>query len=154
MIVVFGSVNVDFVTRVPAIPRPGETILGPSYAVAPGGKGANQALAARLAGEDVALVAAVGADPFAEVALAGLARAGVDLSAVARLEAPTGAAFIAVDAAGENAIVVAAGANASLRAEALLARGIAPGDLLVLQREVDVGETRKAAAFARSRGAS
>ena len=109
MIIVFGSVNVDFVTRVEAIPRPGETVLGPGYDVIPGGKGANQALAARRAGAAVALAGAVGRDPFAEIGLALLKNDGVDLSATEAVDAPTGAAFITVDAKGENAITVASG---------------------------------------------
>ena len=96
MIVVFGSINVDLVTRVKKIPAPGETVLGPSYQVIPGGKGANQALAARRAGAKVALVGAVGADSFAQAALVLLRADGVDLSAVAIVEAATGAAFICV----------------------------------------------------------
>ena len=87
---VFGSINVDFVTRVERIPRPGETVLGPDYAVIPGGKGANQALAARRAGAEVALVGAVGQDPFAAIALSLLRRDGVDLSRAAAVDAPTG----------------------------------------------------------------
>ena len=83
MIVVFGSVNVDFVTRVERIPAPGETVLGPAYAVIPGGKGANQALAARRAGAEVALAGAVGRDPFGPIALSLLEAEGVDLSRLA-----------------------------------------------------------------------
>ena len=109
MIIVFGSINVDFVTRVERIPQPGETVLGPSYAVIPGGKGANQALAARRAGSQVMLVGAVGQDPFADIALSLLHEDGVDLAHVARVAPPTGAAFISVDDHGENAIVVAFG---------------------------------------------
>ena len=111
MIIVFGSINVDFVTRVTVIPKPGETVLGPGYDVIPGGKGANQALAARRAGAAVTLVGAVGRDPFASIGLALLERDGVDLHAIAAVDAPTGAAFITVDAKGENAITVASGAR-------------------------------------------
>src|SRR5271154_4395047 len=111
MIVVFGSINIDLVTRAPRIPRPGETVAGPSYVAIPGGKGANQALAARLAGADGMLVGAVGQDDFADQALALLRQNGVDVSCVAVSDLPTGAAFITVDDAGENAIVVASGAN-------------------------------------------
>jgi ribokinase len=134
MIVVFGSVNLDLVTRVTKIPAPGETVLGPSYDVVPGGKGANQALAARRAGARVMLVAAVGQDAFAATALSLLAADGVDLSAVARLEAPTGAAFIAVDAHAENAIVVASGANAHAKASQLEGVSFGASDILLLQR--------------------
>jgi ribokinase len=153
MIVVFGSVNLDLVTRVTKIPAPGETVLGPSYEVVPGGKGANQALAARRAGARVMLVAAVGRDAFAAPALSLLSADGVDLAAVARLEAPTGAAFIAVDAQAENAIVVASGANAHAKASQLDGIGLGAGDILLLQREVPDAEAEAAAHLAKRRGA-
>src|SRR5271156_4636743 len=112
MIVVFGSINIDLVTRAERIPGPGETVLGGDYETNPGGKGANQALAARRAGAKVSLVGAYGADGFADVALSLLRSDGVDLAAARATTKPTGAAFITVDPQGENAIVVAAGANA------------------------------------------
>ena len=153
MIVVFGSINIDLVTRVERIPGPGETVLGPSYAVIPGGKGANQALAARRAGGRVAMVGAVGDDSFAEVALALLRADGVDLSGVARVAAPTGAAFISVDARAENAIVVAAGANAEAKAAQLASLAFGRADTLLLQREVPDIEGEAATHAARARGA-
>jgi ribokinase len=152
VIVVFGSVNVDFVTRVPAIPRPGETVLGPAYQVIPGGKGANQALAARRAGAEVALVGAVGDDPFAEIGLSLLRADGVDCSGVARVGQPTGAAFIAVAEGGENAIVVASGANALASAAGLRGLALGPADILLLQREVPEGEALAAARTMRDAG--
>ncbi len=154
MIVVFGSVNLDLVTPVERIAGPGETVLGPSFAQLPGGKGANQALAARRAGARVALIGATGADAFAAVALALLRQAGVDLSGLVEdPERPTGAAFISVDAAGQNAITVAAGANALASAAGVAATPMAPGDLLLLQREVPDAEGERAALSARARGA-
>ena len=153
MIVVFGSINIDLVTHVETIARPGETVLGPSYSVIPGGKGANQALAARRAGAQVALAGAVGRDGFAETALALLAADGVDLACVARVDAPTGAAFISVAADGQNAITVAAGANGLACAVQLERRGIGPGDILLLQRETPDAENLAAARFAKARGA-
>ena len=152
MIIVFGSLNVDLVTPVERLPGAGETVLGPGYALHPGGKGANQALAARRAGAEVMLVGAVGRDGFAEIALGLLAQDGVDLLHVARDEAPTGAAFIAVDAAGSNQIVVAAGANALARADAVEALKPGEGDLLLLQREVPEGECLRAARAMRAGG--
>lgn len=145
MITVFGSLNVDLVTPVERLPSAGETVMGPNYALHPGGKGANQALAARRAGADVVLVGAVGHDGFAEIALSLLAEAGVDLSRIERVAAPTGAAFIAVDADGANQIVVAAGANAAARAEAI--GKLPPGErnILLLQREVPEAECIAAA---------
>ena len=153
MIFVFGSINIDLVTRVPTIPAPGETVLGRSYALVPGGKGANQALAARRAGAEVALAGATGRDDFARAALALLGADGVDLTRVERVEAPTGAAFIAVDEKGENAIVVASGANLFARAAALDGAALGKGDTLLLQRETPESETLAAARLARTRGA-
>lgn len=153
MVIVFGSINLDLVTRVPNIPAPGETVVGPSYAVIPGGKGANQALAARRAGAAVAFVGAVGRDPFAEAAVALLRAELVSLAAVATVDAPTGAAFIAVDPRAENAIVVAAGANGRVRAAQLDNVALAKGDVLLLQREVPDSETWAAARLAKRNGA-
>lgn len=153
MIVVFGSINIDLVTRAAKIPAPGETVLGGDYIAIPGGKGANQALAARRAGAKVALVGAYGADGFADPALALLRRDGVDLTASRRTEKPTGAAFIVVDDNGENAIVVASGANSEARAAQLDALAMGEGDLLLLQRETPIAEVEAAASSARRRGA-
>lgn len=136
MIVVFGSINIDLVTPVERLPGPGETVLGPGYALHPGGKGANQALAARRAGADVVLVGATGRDRFSDAALALLATEGVDLDHVALVDEPTGAAFIATDRAGANQIIVAAGANAVVRPDALRQLELAAEDILLLQREV------------------
>ncbi len=152
MIVVFGSLNVDLVTPVERLPGAGETVIGPSYALHPGGKGANQALAARRAGAEVALFGAVGRDAFAEVALSLLAADGIDLAGVARVDAPTGAAFIAVDAEGSNQIVVAAGANAHARADALAGLVLGEGDILLLQREVPEAECLAAARLMKAAG--
>lgn len=152
MIVVFGSLNVDLVTQVERLPAAGETVLGPGYALHAGGKGANQALAARRAGAEVALVGAVGRDGFAEIALSLLAADGVDLSRVARLDEATGAAFIAVDAQGANLIVVASGANASAKASTIAAMAPGEGDILLLQREVPEAECIAAARLMKQAG--
>src|SRR5260221_1593384 len=101
MIVVFGSINIDLVVPVKALPRPGETVLGPGYKLVAGGKGANQALAAARAGAMTRMVGAVGRDAFAEIALADMTAAGVDLSAVARRGPATGCAVICVDKDGQ-----------------------------------------------------
>ena len=105
MITVFGSINVDLVCRVRKIPLPGETVIGSDYALIPGGKGANQALAARRAGAEVRLVGAIGDDDIGKVALDELIPGGVDLTAVARRKGTTGVAIITVDDSGENTIV-------------------------------------------------
>ena len=94
MILVFGSINVDLLVPVPLLPRPGETVLGGDYALLPGGKGANQALAARRAGASVTLAGAVGTDAFADLALQSLRQGGVDLALVRRTDRPTGCAAI------------------------------------------------------------
>ncbi len=113
-ITVAGSVNLDLVATAERLPSPGETVTGATLARHPGGKGGNQALAARRLGAEVALIARVGADAMAGEALALLRAEGVDLSAcVADPDQPTGVALIAVDARGENQILVAPGANAA-----------------------------------------
>jgi ribokinase len=141
MIVVFGSINVDLIVPVERLPRPGETVLGGDYLMTPGGKGANQAMAARRAGAAVALAGAVGDDAFAGVALDGLRHAGVDLRLVRRVEQPTGYAGIMVAKDGENMIAVASGANAQVRAEQVPEAMLRPDTLLVAQMEVSIPET-------------
>jgi ribokinase len=154
MITVFGSANLDLVGTVSRIPAPGETVPGGSFTTAPGGKGANQALAARRSGAEVRLVAAVGEDDFAKEALALLEADGVDLDHVRRVPGRTGVAMIFVDGAGENVIAVLPGANGALSAadaEAALA-GLGRGDLLVLQQEVPQEATAAALDLARRAG--
>lgn len=112
---VVGSVNLDLVARCERLPAPGETVSGATFERFPGGKGANQAVAAARLGAQVRFIGRVGRDPFAEEALAGLREGGVDLD-VAEADAPTGVALIVVAADGENEIVVAPGANALLGA--------------------------------------
>src|SRR5262245_29157325 len=104
MIVIFGSINVDLIVPVPRFPQPGETVLGGEYALLPGGKGANQALAARRAGAEVMLAGAVGDDSFAGIALDSLRRQGVDTRLVQVIEQPTGCAAIMVSNDGENTV--------------------------------------------------
>lgn len=114
MITIAGSINLDLVARVARLPAPGETVSGTAYAEAPGGKGANQALAARRAGHPVRMLGAVGGDGNADAALMLLDAAGVDLADVIRVaDVPTGVALILVDdERGENQIAVVPGANA------------------------------------------
>ncbi|MGI8991797.1 MAG: ribokinase [Bryobacteraceae bacterium] len=119
-IVVVGSLNMDFVVRVERLPAPGETVLGRQFQTIPGGKGANQACAAgRLGGDSIAvkMIGRVGYDQFGDHLKASLSAAGVDVGGVhATRSQPTGVALIAVDAAGQNSIVVASGANHELAA--------------------------------------
>lgn len=143
-IAVVGSVNLDLVARCERLPRPGETLTDATFERVPGGKGANQALAAARLGAEVRLVGAVGEDAFAEEALALLREGGVDLGRVRRVAAPTGVALILVGADGETEIVVAPGAN----------RLVEPGrvgdaDALLCQLEVPVEAVAQAASEAR-----
>lgn len=136
MITVFGSINVDVVIRVARLPRPGETVIGPSYRMVAGGKGANQAVAAARAGAPVRMVGCVGRDPFAELALATLVEVGVDLTAVERSDAPTGCASIAVTGDGENLITVASGANLRAAADQVPATALRRDATVLMQMEV------------------
>lgn len=114
-VVVVGSVNTDFVVSVPRLPAPGVTVIGDRHWRAQGGKGANQAVAAKRAGADVALIGAVGSDDLGSAATAALAGEGIDTRWLRTIEAePTGVALIMVDTRGENLIAVASGANAGL----------------------------------------
>jgi len=124
---VVGSINLDLVARVERLPRPGETLVGRDFVRVPGGKGANQAVAAARLGAHVTMVGAVGLDPLADEALSGLEDAGVELDL--RRDGSTGIALILVDDAGENEIVVVAGANA-------LVEPASPGGAVLTQLEV------------------
>lgn len=155
MIYVVGSVNLDYVARLQALPRPGETVLGSPLTKTPGGKGANQALAARRAGADVRLIACIGSDDDGAAAVELLEDEGVDLSGLVESDLPTGVAMIQIDAAGENAIAVLPGANSALSVEAVrkgLAR-LTQGDVVVLQQEIAQPATRAAIHAARQAGA-
>ena len=133
---VIGSINLDLVATAPRLPVAGETVTGATLARHPGGKGANQALAAARLGAEVALIGRVGADAMAEEAQALLRAGDVDLSGVAvDPMAPTGVALIAVDLSGENQIVVAAGANHGVTPEQLPARIEGP---LIVQLELPI----------------
>jgi ribokinase len=154
MILSFGSVNLDLIATVERLPRAGETVLGPGYRALPGGKGANQALAARRAGAEVQFVGCVGRDAFAEPALTELVAAGVRLDHLVRHEqAPTGCALICVDPEGENQIAVALGANAELKDSHLPDALLGPESILLLQREVTAEESWRLARRAAERGA-
>lgn len=152
MIVVFGTLNVDLVVAVPRLPRPGEGVKGGDHQLFPGGKGGNQALAAARAGAEVALVGAVGRDGFAEIALDGLAAAGVDLHRVRRSDRPTGLQSIAVDPTGENLMIGSTAANGEASAAAL-APLLAPGVTLLTQASIGARAAEAAIAAARLAGA-
>ena len=152
VILVFGSINVDLIVPVPQLPKPGETVLGGAYSLLPGGKGANQAVAARRAGATVKLAGAVGTDSFADIALDPLRREGVDIHLVRLVEQPTGCAAIMVSAEGENAIAVAPGANASVRADQVPDELLGPDIILVAQMEVPSDQTGMLVARVSARG--
>jgi len=114
-IVVIGSSNTDMIVKSDHLPLPGETVLGGKFTTAPGGKGANQAVAAARLGGDVTFVAKVGADQFGDAAVSNYAKDGMDTTYVTRsAESASGIALILVDEKGENSISVASGANADL----------------------------------------
>ena len=119
---VIGAVNADYIVRVDRLPQPGETVTGGRLTIGSGGKGANQAHAAARLGADVLLVASVGTDAAAAEERAALAADGVDTAGLAAVEGPTGLAVVLVDAAGENAIAVAPGANEELTAAVVTER--------------------------------
>ena len=154
MITVFGSVNIDLVATAQRLPHPGETVAGNGFVTTPGGKGANQALAARRAGAEVRFAGAVGNDGFAGEALALLGDSGVDLSLVRTVAGPTGTAIILVDAGGENMITVIPGANGALTPVAAEAAvmGRGPRDLLMMQLEIPEASVEAALAAARRTG--
>jgi ribokinase len=152
MIVVFGSINIDLIVPVPHLPVPGETVLGGDYVIAPGGKGANQAVAAARAGAAVTIVGAVGEDMFAERALGLLRRCGVHVGLVATVAQPTGCAIITIDAGGENQIAVASCANTRARSGQVPDRLLDLKTVLVLQREVPDGENAALIGRAMQRG--
>ena len=157
MIVVFGSMNADLVFSVDALPRPGETVLCPSYQAVAGGKGLNQAVAAARANTDletsVQMVGRVGPDGFAPLALRALKDAGAGTEAITESALPTGCAAVIVDRAGENQITVASGANGDLPPEALPEEWLEPETVLLLQMEVPLESNWAVARRAKARGA-
>lgn len=134
-VTIVGSSNVDITALMARLPGPGETVLADSYQLSPGGKGANQALAAQLAGAATEFIGAVGKDSHSEVALGQLEEAGVKTDRVARSNEPTGVAIIQVDSGAENSIAVVSGANSTVTDEAVKAAGAIEG-ILVLQGEI------------------
>jgi ribokinase len=152
---VVGSVNMDYTFAVEALPGPGETVLASALATAPGGKGANQAIAAARAGGHVQFVGAVGTDRAGEQLLAHLRSNDVGVDGVQTLPGQSGTAVIVVDARAENAIVVAPGANGHLTMDSAVARAVVAGcDVLLLQLEIPVETAVAAAKAARTAGAT
>jgi ribokinase len=154
-IVVVGSLNMDLVIRAPRIPRPGETIIGGAFHTVPGGKGANQAVAAARLGAGVSMVGRVGRDAFGGALLENLVADGIDHAFVVQDgEAASGVALIVVDDNGENSIVVSSGANMRLSLADVEAAGsvIAAADVLVMQLEVPLESVIRSAELARAQG--
>lgn len=152
---VVGSLNVDRSFAVRRLPRPGETVLAGSSRTAPGGKGANQAIAAARAGAEVTLVGAVGMDAAGADLRSHLRANGVGLDGLVEVGGPSGSAMIVVDAAGQNLIVVEPGANAHLTLTSAAARAAIAGcDVLLVQLEIPVATAIAAAHEARSVGAT
>ncbi|MEX2741486.1 ribokinase [Rhizobium mongolense] len=154
MITVFGSINMDLIATTDRLPKPGETVAGNGFATAAGGKGANQALAARRAGCVVHMVGAVGRDEFAAPALMLLDQAGIRLAGVKHVDGPTGTALILVGGDGENMIAVVPGANGTIAAEDADAAigAMSKGDTLMLQFEVPAPAVERALAAAKVKG--
>ncbi|WP_285688870.1 ribokinase [Actinoplanes sp. NBRC 103695] len=150
-VAVVGSANMDLVGLASRLPAPGETVLGDDFVMTPGGKGANQAIAAARAGGDCTFLGALGSDSFGVTINARLAAAGVDISAVRTSYGSSGVAVIMVDRAGENAILVSPGANRTFvnlsDAEKTL---IADADVLVCQQEIPAATVTEAARAAQA----
>ena len=154
-LVVLGSVNADHVLQVASFPRPGETLLGHSYAVIPGGKGANQAVAAARLGADIAFIACVGDDSFGANMITEFGRDGINTQAVmVEQDTPTGIAMIQVAATGENSICISAEANACLTPERLIPHSdlIEQADTLLMQLETPIATITQAAKIANQAG--
>jgi ribokinase len=154
-VAVVGSINTDLVVYAPRLPRPGETALGGDLHTGPGGKGANQAVAAARLGAEVRMVGRVGDDEFGRAALQSLRRYGVEVGAVrVSAGAPSGVALIAVDERGENQISVAPGANSRVTAADVEAAWptLVQSRVLLLQLEIPVDASRRAAQLGREAG--
>jgi ribokinase len=154
-VIVVGSVNVDLVMRLPALPSPGETVIGGELSYGLGGKGCNAAVAAARLGADTALIGRVGRDEYGEDAIRQLRDAGVRVDGVGRSDHPTGVAAVLADRSGENLIAVASGANAHLDAsqvEAWLTSLTATGAAVLANLEVPTAAALRAAQAASARG--
>lgn len=154
MITVVGSINLDLIATVDRLPKPGETVPGDGFSTAPGGKGANQALAAARAGSRVRMIGGVGKDSFADEALDLLRGSGVDLGLVRESHAATGIALILVEEAGENVIAIVPGANGSVAPGDVAAAGIAADEHVMLQLEIPLATVDAALDAARAAGAT
>lgn len=153
MIVVFGSLNIDMVFSVPILPTAGETVLCPFYELFPGGKGANQAVAAARAGGNVKMFGKIGDDDFGHRLFNSMEKEGVDPQGLQRTDLATGCAMICVDPKGENIITVASGANATLKESDVPENLLTDQTTLVLQMEVPPEENWRLIRRAKEKGA-
>lgn len=149
-ILVIGSSNTDMTVRSATLPKPGETVLGGDFRMGPGGKGANQAVAARLLGGDVSFVCKLGRDMFGEGASKHYESCGLDTSKILWSDRPSGVALITVDSKAENSIVVASGANADVTVSDIdsVADIIKSSGILLLQLEIPMDAVVRAAEIA------
>ncbi len=153
-IVVFGSINMDLVVRTPRLPAPGETLTGHTFFTAPGGKGANQAVACARLGAPTRMIGRVGDDLFGDQLRMSLRSAGVQDDGVLTTPGPSGVALIAVDDTAENTIVIVPGANGAVSNEDIprLERALDGARVLLLQLETPLAPVVAAARAARARG--
>ena len=154
-ILILGSSNTDMTVRTAALPLPGQTLIGGDFVMGPGGKGANQAVAARRLGGDAALVCKVGRDVFGDNAVKHYEEEGLDVSGVLRSDKPSGVALIDADDKAENSIVVAPGANMDITEADIdaVAPQIRAAEILLLQLEIPVPAVLKAARIGHEAGA-
>jgi ribokinase len=155
-IVVVGSLNMDLVVQVPTIPKPGETVLGNNFATYPGGKGANQAVAAARLGASVTMIGQVGADTYGESLINNLVAEGVNVDCIFTDERnATGVAMISVDASGQNSIAVASGANFTLTKDHIQSAWgkLSDTNILIMPLETPLDTILEAARLAKERGA-
>ena len=153
-VVVIGSSNTDMTIKGDRLPKPGETVLGGEFRMGPGGKGANQAVAAQRLGADVSFICKVGRDIFGDSAVSGYQKEGMDCSRIVRADKASGTALILVDGNAENCIAVAPGANPDLTPEDVdsVADVIRSADYLILQLEIPVESVLRAAKIAHEAG--
>jgi len=155
-ILVLGSSNTDMTVKTTEMPSPGETVLGGEFTMSPGGKGANQAVAARRLDGDVSFICKVGRDLFGDNSIKHYVEEGLDVSGILRSDQPSGVALITVDSKAENSIVVASGANVDINDDDIKASEAAlrSCDILLMQLEIPVPAVLKAARIAYEAGAT
>lgn len=153
-ILVIGSSNTDMTVKSSHLPAPGETVMGDRFVMGPGGKGANQAVAAARLGGDVTFICKVGRDVFGEKAIEGYRKDNIDTQHIMLSDLPSGVALILVDGGGENSISVAPGANGDLTPADIESKAdvIRSADILILQLEIPVESVEKAVSIAKEAG--